>query len=145
MTKTWLVNALRNLRKLGLGIRADHWTPGGMGGTTIQDQMEKSGIRREYLERMNLCRMKLGLIFVDDLYTLTGTLMTKEDREWRQSTSTLKWPRTEIPAKWFEQWDDMTEEVFPARRKELVWRFRKGLAYKSEDGTVVKYNGTYYE
>ena len=120
LTETWLVNAVRNLRELGLGIRADHWTPGGMGGTTIREQMERSGISGEYLEKMNLCRMKLGLIFVDDLYTLTGKLMTKEDREWRQSTSTLRWPRTYIPAKWFEQWDGMTEEVFSARRMELV-------------------------
>ena len=145
LTETWLVNALRNLRKLGLGVRAEHWTPGGMGGTTIREQMEESGISGEYLERMNLCRMRLGLIFVDDLYTLTGKLMTKDDREWRQSTSTLRWPKTEIPEKWFDQWDNMTEEVFPAKKKELVWRFRKGLAYKTEDGKVVKYNGTYYE
>ena len=106
--------------------------------------MDRYGIRGEYLEKMNLCRMNLGLIFVDDLYTLTGKLMEKGDREWKQSASTLRWPKTEIPETWLEQWDEMTADIFPARRENLVWRYRKGIASRSADGTIVRYNGKYY-
>ena len=70
LTQTWVVTVVRNLRTVGLQLVADHWKPRMDGGQTIMERIAECGIRGEEWEKCNLCRMSLGLIYVDDLYTL---------------------------------------------------------------------------
>lgn len=145
LTNTWLVRAVMRLAGSGLRVNTDHWIPG-MGRTkTVMDMLHERGIRGDEYEAMNLCRMKLGVIFADDLYDIRGKLRDEESLRWEGSKSTLEWPRTEVPGTWMRKWFEVVREIFPNVTRTLTWRHRKGTVKTSEDKSVVRIDEEWYE
>ena len=56
LTDTWIRNLIRNMRKLGLWIKADHWKPDKK-DETVMDILYEKEESQAWKEKMNLCRL----------------------------------------------------------------------------------------
>ena len=104
------------------------------------DVLNERGETHEWLEKMNLCRMRNKILWVDELYQADGKVC-KSAADMGDTLSTLVWPKTPIPDKWDIWWWEQLTDLFPQRKERVQWRHRKSTTMLTEDGSMVRYKG----
>ena len=135
LTNSWIKTLITELRRLELWVKTEHWRP--VGGSTVMDMLWQRGEEQGWMEKINLCRLRNKVMWVDDLYRADGTLCTSFE-DMSDSISELEWPKTSIPKAWESWWWRQIQDVFPQRIERVVWIYRTGAVMLTEDEQVVR-------
>ena len=76
-------------------IKADHWKPDKK-DETVMDILYEKDESQAWKEKINLCRLRCKVLWVDDLYGVDGILHTSVADMEHEETN-LRWPNTPIP------------------------------------------------
>ena len=62
-----------------------------------------------------------------------------------RDSSRLKWPTTQVPKQWIDEWYDRMDEIFWNDTKRTTWEYREGTVRATANKRIVQMESRRYE